>query len=134
MTVFVPQPYQRSHCAECGMPKHAHKVDDALTCPTPWRPDGLPDAYARLRKAQLANDQAGVFVARGDVQHLGGNADCSDPTTHDQGGHECYPGQAANLAGRGYTLRPVRCPYDGGALISTDGRRSCERCGREVDS
>lgn len=71
MSTFTPQSIQRNRCAECGILRHAHAEDGA--CPRLYRPDTLAAAFAALDAA--AGDPAKTFVARGEVQRLGGDPD-----------------------------------------------------------
>jgi hypothetical protein len=71
MDHFTPQSVQRNRCATCGTLRHAHAQDGA--CPRMYRPDTLEAATAALRAAQ--GDPVAEFVARGDVQRLGGKPD-----------------------------------------------------------
>jgi hypothetical protein len=71
MTTFTAQGHARTRCAECGTLRHAH--DDAtLACPSMYRPDNLDDARTELVDAIESGDQTRVFVARGNLQRLGG--------------------------------------------------------------
>jgi hypothetical protein len=72
MTTFTPQQYTRNRCANCGTLKHAH-LDGA--CPAMYRPDSLENAQRALALAVKDGDPEAVFVARGNVQRLGGRTD-----------------------------------------------------------
>lgn len=82
MTTWQPGADDR-YCAACGASRRLHTV--AGKCPTAYRPPTLADAYRDLAAAEAAGDQARTFVARGDVQRLGGDPD--------------RPGTAAGWAG-----------------------------------
>lgn len=65
--VFVGRP----PCT-CGAAYRLHRDG---TCPRPYQPETLEIAVRELRAAQASNDAARVFVARGNVQRLGGDPD-----------------------------------------------------------
>jgi hypothetical protein len=91
MTTYDPQPgvsVGRAHCAACGASFGLHGDPGAtlaertraaragtLACPTPSRITKLSDAEGSLRAAVAAGDRNRVFVARGEVQRLGGDPD-----------------------------------------------------------
>lgn len=60
----------RDRCLHCGTLKRLHVYD--LRCPTAYRPTTLAEAQRELERAQASGDAGRVFVARGDVQRLGG--------------------------------------------------------------
>lgn len=70
------------YCARCQAHRNLHSLVGRL-CPVEYRPDTLADARRALEDAR--GDPAAEFVARGDVQRLGGNPD--------------QPGTAAGWAG-----------------------------------
>jgi hypothetical protein len=71
MTTFTAQGHARTRCAECGTLRHAH--DDAtMACPSMYRPGTLEAARRDLEQATARGDEAAIFVARGEVQRLGG--------------------------------------------------------------
>lgn len=116
-----PAPYS-SHCAQCGAHWRMHQVD-GNTCPLPYRPERLDEAHARLRAALVANDPARIFVARGDVQHLGGDPDVIVPPVY-----PTLPGSDDYVV----TTKPrqVRCSWCGGALVTIGATRQCDTCDR----
>ena len=66
----------RPPCAVCGAAYRLHRVeadDDHtyLKCPDAYRPDNLDTARRELADAEQSGDPARVFVARGNLQHLG---------------------------------------------------------------
>jgi hypothetical protein len=71
---FTPLPLQRTHCALCGAARTTHDYATGA-CPVAYRPTTLAEARAELARAQAAGDSAREFIARGDVQRLGGNPD-----------------------------------------------------------
>lgn len=62
----------RPPCAACGA---AYRLHRGTLCPTAYRPDDLVTAYRELKAAYYSGDQTRIFVARGNVQHLGGDPD-----------------------------------------------------------
>lgn len=74
MNAFIPQPYRRTHCAVCGTPRTAHD-HQSRACPEIYRPGTLEAAQRELAAARVSGDESRVFVARGEVQRLGGDAD-----------------------------------------------------------
>lgn len=59
----------RPPCAECGAAFRLHR-DGA--CPEAYRPDSLEEAQRGLAAAEASGDPDRVFIARGEVQRLGG--------------------------------------------------------------
>ena len=66
---FTPAAGNRFVCATCFVSRKAHDFT-TLACPEPWRPSTLDEAKRELGRAELSNDAARIFVARGDVQRL----------------------------------------------------------------
>jgi hypothetical protein len=62
--VFVGRP----PCV-CGA---AYRLHDGQRCPSQYRPDTLKAALEDLEDAMSGRDEARIFVARGNVQRLGG--------------------------------------------------------------
>lgn len=92
MTTYLPQTgvfMGRPPCENCGAAFRLHGLSgttgvelaasansgDRLACPTAYRPASLDDAEKALVRAILSGDQAASFVARGEVQRLGGDPD-----------------------------------------------------------
>jgi hypothetical protein len=73
-TTFASQPYARNRCTNCGTLRHAHRDG---TCPALYRPDTLEAARRALVLASQDNDPEAVFVARGNIQRLGGDPDAA---------------------------------------------------------
>ena len=76
MTTFEQNPHDRltRRCIHCGTPRHSHATG-SFECPNKYRPESLREAVQALRKAETAGDQSAIFVARGEVQRLGGDPD-----------------------------------------------------------
>lgn len=77
----------RPACARCGaayglhgpvgltrMQRAGMAARGQLACPSPYRVDTLAAAQRELVRAEASGDAARVFVARGDVQRLLGEA------------------------------------------------------------
>ena len=64
----------RAPCANCGAAYRLHRSsgDWPGACPERYRPADLLTAQRELETAIASGDEARVFVARGDVQRLGG--------------------------------------------------------------
>lgn len=77
----------RPPCRECGADFHLHRPASgtmadgrglgrlyeqgvALLCPTRYRPASLGEAVVAHADAELRNDPAAVFTARGEIQRL----------------------------------------------------------------
>jgi len=83
MTAYAPQRglfVGRPPCFHCGAAYRLHhKADDGtLACPTRWRPSSLRVAVDALEAARERGDQAALFAARGDIQHLLGRGHAAD--------------------------------------------------------
>jgi hypothetical protein len=85
MTTYEAQPTGigagRPPCANCGAAYRLHHADVndsgeqyVLRCPVAYRTDTLGAAQEDLRAAEASGDPARIFVARGNVQRLGGRA------------------------------------------------------------
>lgn len=83
MSVFEQNPHDRltRRCIHCGTPLHSH-AEGTRECPQKYRPGTLEEAQRTLRLALERNDQAAVFVARGEVQRLGGDPDQVRPVAY----------------------------------------------------
>lgn len=73
-TAFEPRVLQRTHCANCGAARTTHDYATGA-CPVAYRPTTLATAQTDLQRARAAGDPAREFVARGEVQRLGGDPD-----------------------------------------------------------
>lgn len=77
MTTYDPAPgvhVGRPPCTACGAAYRLHRVGGStLVCPTPYRPSTLETAQRELADAERSGDPTRVFVARGEVQRLGGS-------------------------------------------------------------
>lgn len=69
----------RPPCATCGAAYRLHRAgvnetgeQYTLPCPAPYRPSTLERAEEELAAAEASGDQARIFVARGELQRLGG--------------------------------------------------------------
>lgn len=62
----------RPPCASCGAAYRLHRNN---RCPQPYRPDTLAVARRELGQALASGDAGRIFVARGEVQRLGGDPD-----------------------------------------------------------
>lgn len=72
MTTYEPQQAVgpgRPACANCGA---AYRLHHDGTCPEAYRPGTLQAAQDELAAAVASGDEARVFVARGEVQRIGG--------------------------------------------------------------
>lgn len=65
-----PEPWLRNRCVNCGTLQKLHVHGGK--CPTSYRPQTLEEAQRELQRAEASGDAGRVFVARGDVQRLGG--------------------------------------------------------------
>lgn len=80
-TIYFPQPgvfVGRPPCMECGAAYRLHHetADRGVRrCPQAYRPDTLEAAQRALSAARDSGDAAALFIARGEVQRLGGNPD-----------------------------------------------------------
>lgn len=83
MTTFEQSPHDRltRRCIHCGTPRHSH-AEGTLECPQRYRPGTLEEAERELRQALDRNDQHRIFVARGEVQRLGGDPDKVVPVAY----------------------------------------------------
>lgn len=63
--VFVGRP----PCSNCGA---AYRLHADQRCPVAYRPSTLEVAQRELSDAEASGDAARIFVARGEVQRLGG--------------------------------------------------------------
>lgn len=70
---FTAGVVNRLRCIHCGTQQRHHHADG--TCPQMYRPDTLDGAIKELDLAMAHGDDTAVFVARGNVQRLGGNPD-----------------------------------------------------------
>jgi hypothetical protein len=73
---FAPGLVSRLRCVHCGTQQRHHGAD--LRCPVMYRPETLEAAREALAAAVSTNDAAAEFVARGEVQRLGGDPDADD--------------------------------------------------------
>lgn len=88
MSTYTPQATVgpgRPPCARCGAAYRLHQAgvnetgeQYTLTCPVAYRPGTLHAAQEELLAAVRSGDEARVFVARGEVQRLGGHPDLSE--------------------------------------------------------
>ena len=64
----------RPPCAHCGAAYRLHRSAGGWpgACPERYRPADLSTAQRELASAVESGDEARVFVARGEVQRLGG--------------------------------------------------------------
>jgi len=68
----------RPPCAHCGAAYRLHRatlvagVGGVLRCPEAYRPATLEVAQRELAEALARGDEAGIFVARGNLQRLEG--------------------------------------------------------------
>lgn len=64
----------RPPCGLCGAAYRLHRSSGGWpgACPEAWRPESLERAQRELAAAQASGDTAAEFIARGDVQRLGG--------------------------------------------------------------
>ena len=69
--MFEAQPVDRRRCV-CGIQRRLHHEDGR--CPDLYRPPTLESAQRALERAEASGDEARIFVARGEVQRLGGRA------------------------------------------------------------
>lgn len=85
-TTFMPQQHNAGRCQHCGTLRRDHRgaatpglaysePDPSLICPAHYRPGDLTAAYRDLQRAVDAGDPSRIFVARGEVQRLGGDPD-----------------------------------------------------------
>lgn len=79
MSTYQPQPgvfAGRPPCVNCGAAYRLHHdsnlLDGARYCPEAYRPDTLERAQRELADAVTSGDPAREFVARGNLQRLGG--------------------------------------------------------------
>lgn len=139
MTTWLPQdPPHRSHCARCGAHWRLHQADPDHTCPQAHRPEDLAAAVKALRAAEAKGDQGAIFVARGEVQRLGGDPDAEYIEEADLQRLAPLPAVAyTNVTADDWVLadqpRQVRCSWCGGALVTVGAIRTCDVCGREVE-
>lgn len=73
MTTFAPKATDRRYCVHCHAHRRVHQADGQ--CTQAYRPVQLAEASQALAKARATGDQAAEFVARGEVQRLGGDPD-----------------------------------------------------------
>ena len=72
-TTWTPRADLPYYCGACGANVRLHAQDGR--CPEGWRPETLAAAMRELAAARASGNPDRVFVARGEVQRLGGDPD-----------------------------------------------------------